>query len=141
MRVHRVPSVCMSASRRSFSAMDEVAQLQHELAMLRERHAIIERNGRRIRVFCLLTPIPLAFVAVYALWKDFVAAAFALAFVAIVAILLRLLRTERTETFRWVDFGTPSPSISEFAPGPSEARKVEAAIAQREARLRERTHS
>ena len=98
MRVHRVPSVCMSASRRSFSAMDEVAQLQHERAMLRERHAIIERNGRRIRVFCLLTPIPLAFVA-------------------IVAILLRLLRTERTETFRWIDFGTPSPSISEFSPG------------------------
>jgi hypothetical protein len=136
-----MPSVCTPGSRQSFSAMDEVAQLQHELAMLRERYAIIERNGRRVRVFCLLTPIPLAFVVVYALWKDFLAAAFALAFIALVAILLRLLRTERTETFRWIDFGTPSPSISEFAPGPSEARKVEAAIAQREARVREITHS
>jgi hypothetical protein len=117
--------------------MDEVARLQHELAMLRERYAIIERNGRRIRVFCLLTPIPLAFIAVYALWKDLVAAVFALAFIALIAILLRLLRTEKTETFRWIDFGTPSSSSSEFAREPSEARKVEAAIAQREARLRE----
>jgi hypothetical protein len=117
--------------------MDEAARLQHELAMLRERYAIIERNGRRIKVFCLLTPIPLISVAVYALWKDFVAAAFFLAFIAIIAILLRLLRTEKAEPFRWIDFGTPSPSMSEFAPGPSEARKVEAVIAEREARLRE----
>jgi len=113
--------------------MDEVARLQHELAMLHERYAIIERNGRRTRVLCLLMPIPLAFIAVYALWKDVVAATFFLAFIAIVAILLRLLRTE---PFRWIDFGTPG---SEFHSEPSEARKVEAAIAQREARLRELT--
>jgi cell division protein FtsW (lipid II flippase) len=122
----------MPASRGWFSAMDEVARLQHELAMLRERYAIIERNGRRIRVFCLLAPIPLAFLAVYALWKDVVAAAFFLAFIAIVAILLRLLLTESTERFRWIDFGTPGSEFDHR--GPSEARKVEAAIAQREAR-------
>jgi cell division protein FtsW (lipid II flippase) len=111
--------------------MDEVAQLQYELAMLRERYEIIERNGRWVGVFCLLSLIPVASIAAYGLWKDFVMAAVILAFIAVIAVLLRLLGTER---FRWIDVGTPG---SEFDFGPSEARKVETAIAQREKRLTE----
>jgi hypothetical protein len=115
-----------------FSAMsDEVAQLQHELAMLRERYEIIERNGRRVRTFCLFALIPLAGIALYAFWKDFVAAAFVLAFLAIIAIPLRRLDAGK---FRWIDVATPN---SEVDLGPSPARRVEAAIAQGEKRLAE----
>ena len=87
-----------------------------------------------MRAFCLFALIPLAGTAAYVLWKDFVAAAFILASLAVIAILLRLLRTERPGRFRWIDFSTPN---SEFDFGPSEASKVETAIAQREKRITE----
>jgi hypothetical protein len=109
---------------------DEIDQLQHELAMLRARYEIIERNGRWARAFCRLSLIPIGCVAVYALWKDFVAAAFGIALVAIVLVLARFLQTEKA---RWIDVGTPGGEGF----GPSEARKVESAIAQREKRLAE----
>jgi hypothetical protein len=65
--------------------------------------------------------------------RDFVAGAFGIAFAGVVALLLWLSRSEDNK-INWIDIGTPG---SEYNSGPSEAAKVEAAIAAREKRLAE----
>jgi hypothetical protein len=110
---------------------EEIARLEHELAELRSHYAQLERNGRMTkqgeRFFLAVIVVLLG----YLLWTDFVMGAFALIVAAAVAALVWFTRSR---DFRWVDAGTPMGEV-EF--GPSQARKVERWIADREARLAE----
>jgi hypothetical protein len=110
---------------------EEIARLEQELAELRQHYAQLERNGWMTKRGSMFMLAALAVFIGYLLWADFVMGAFAVVVSAAIAALVWFLPAGNR---RWIDAGTP---MGELESGPSQARKVEQWIADREARLAE----
>jgi len=108
---------------------EEIGRLEQELAALRSQYVNLARNGRMAKRSAVFLLAALAVFLGYLLWKDFVVGAFALIMAAAVGV---LLWATRSRGLRWIDVGTP---MGEFDAGPSQAKKVEQWIADRESRL------
>jgi hypothetical protein len=128
----------------------EIAQLEHELAILRSRHAIMERSIRVLKVFfAALVPllaITVAALIIYA-FIDIVVGLFIVGISAVVAILSWIGRDTESpraalpRPLRWSDkvsfpVGLSSGAWLSFNPR-SEVEIIEEMIALREERLTE----
>ena len=140
----------------------EIAQIRHELEILRSRHALYEKWGRILRIFFMIW-VPLFAVAVLALLvklflNDAAIGVLGLlmgVIVSAIAALLWLARNRNPPAGRrrsgWIDLASPLtrpfglyPGV--FAPHPyinrnvgprSDAELIEQQIAEREQRLAE----
>jgi hypothetical protein len=132
---------------------DEIAQLKHELDILRTRYALFEKWGRVLRIFFMLWVPAFAAVVVLVLVKVYLydaltglfAASFAAAAAAIFWFVSRDVRPVRYR--RWIDISSSAllfpwtffPAAPYPSPGgrPSDAQLIERQIAEREQRLAE----
>jgi hypothetical protein len=111
---------------------DEVAQIEHELGVLRSRYALMERSARITKVAFIVFLVIMAALAIFAIAEWNVPAIF-MSLIILVAAALQVLLFPNT---RWIDIVTPEPFAARtFARRTSEAEIVESQIAKRELRL------
>jgi hypothetical protein len=111
---------------------DEVAQIEHELEVLRSRYALMERSARITKFAFIVFLAIMAALAIFAIAVGNAPAIFLSLFI-LVAAALQVLLSPNT---RWIDIVTPEPFAARtFARRTSEAEIVESQIAERELRL------
>ncbi|MEA2992598.1 MAG: hypothetical protein QOD40_1518 [Alphaproteobacteria bacterium] len=125
----------------------ELAQIEHELEVLRSRYAIMERWGRILKAFFLVfLPLAASGIVIYALMDDVVVGLFIIGIVLAVAAIIWLSRDDTKNPsglpVRWIDMASPNGPWNNYflyraARFPSEARAIEEMIAARETLLAE----
>jgi hypothetical protein len=114
----------------------EVAQIEHELDILRSRYTLMERSARVTKVAFVAFVTIMAVLAIYGMVLGQAAAIFMSIGVLVIVALLALT----TPGVRWIDIVTPEPFAPwTFSRRRSEAQIVESQIAEREQRLAEIT--
>jgi hypothetical protein len=111
-------------------AADEIAKIEHELAILRERYAIFQRGANWVRHFLIVAGIVAAGLI---LWRLILGDFFGAILIAILCGIM-LVSSIGYRKWRLIDI------VSEMRfpqHGGSEAREIEEMIADREKRLAE----
>ena len=115
------------------SASDERLKIEHDLAILRSRYALMQKWAVITKWFFIGCCPVLAAIVVYALIAgDTVSAALTVFLVLILAMAVIAL-----PPIRWIDAISGSPHGFAGTLAVSEARAIESMIAEREQRLRE----
>ena len=115
------------------SDSDERLRIEHDLAILRSRYALMQKWAIITKWFVIACCPVLAAIVVYALIAaEPLEAALVVFLVSILVTIMIVLRH-----VRWIDAISGPPRGFSASPGISEARAIESMIAEREQRLRE----
>jgi hypothetical protein len=121
----------------------EIAQIQHDLQILRARHASYERWGKVLRAFFVyLPPLTVLLIAAILFMGDPLMGVFVLGLGAAIVALIWLAGDRRV---RWIDVASQHMTLFIIGPGipftmrrsASDALLIEEQIAERERRLLE----
>jgi hypothetical protein len=112
------------------SSADEIAKIEHELAILRERYALYQRGAEWVRRTLIAAGIVIAGLI---LWRIILGDVFGAILIVIICVIM-LLGGIRYRRRRLIDIVS---EIRVMPHGRSEAREIEEMIAQREKRLAE----